>query len=107
MFDRLAGRVPGFDPPAAPTAPISDGRPREDQQGAASQGGRPRHCWVVDAPDVPGRWPGVLLGWKRDQDGWLGRVILGAEGRHGMVSMTLWVRGEHMQPVHRLANAVP
>ena len=24
----------------------------------------PRHCWVIDAPECPGRWPGVLLGWE-------------------------------------------
>ena len=33
-----------------------------------------RHCWVVDAPGHPGRWPGLLLEWRREGDGWLGRV---------------------------------
>ena len=58
----------------------------------------PRHCWVVNAPEVPGRWPGVLLGWEQDHKGWLGRVILAAEGSEGMVTMTLWVRAEHLHP---------
>jgi hypothetical protein len=33
-----------------------------------------RHCWVVDAPGHPGRWPGLLLEWRREEDGWIGRV---------------------------------
>ena len=33
-----------------------------------------RHCWVVDAPGHPGRWPGLLLEWRRETDGWVGRV---------------------------------
>jgi hypothetical protein len=33
-----------------------------------------RHCWVVDAPGHPGRRPGLLLEWRREADGWFGRV---------------------------------
>jgi len=33
-----------------------------------------RHCWVIDPPGRPGRWPGVLIGWVSGPDGWLGHV---------------------------------
>lgn len=39
-----------------------------------SRGDDARHCWVIDAPGHPGRWPGLLLEWRRADDGWLGRV---------------------------------
>jgi hypothetical protein len=34
-----------------------------------------RHCWVVDAPGHPGRYPGLLAEWRRGGDGWQGRVV--------------------------------
>jgi hypothetical protein len=33
-----------------------------------------KHCWVVDAPGAPGRWPGLLIEWRRTETGWEGRV---------------------------------
>ena len=92
----LAGRVPGIEPPTATphTAPVEETADR-----AAPDGGHPRHVWVVNTPEAPGRWPGVLLGWQRRADGgWVGRVTMAAVGREGMVTMTLWVRAEHLRP---------
>lgn len=35
-----------------------------------------RHCWVIDAPGHPGRFPGLLVEWRRSEhDGWEGRVV--------------------------------
>jgi hypothetical protein len=42
--------------------------------GGAATGNR-RHCWVVDAPGHPGRYPGLLAEWRRERDGWQGRVV--------------------------------
>lgn len=53
---------------------------------------RPQHCWVTDAPDIPaGRWPGLLLDWVKDDDGWSGRVVVAAVAHDGpgMVVQTL------------------
>src|SRR5207302_3297125 len=41
---------------------------------SARQGEDARHCWVIDASGHPGRWPGLLLEWRRGEEGWLGRV---------------------------------
>ena len=38
-----------------------------------------RHCWVVDAPGHPGRYPGLLAEWRRDDAGWEGRVVYALE----------------------------
>jgi hypothetical protein len=84
---RRSGEIPAL---------TMDQEPRR-QLPTASAG--PRHCWVIDAPECPGRWPGVLLGWEQDGKGWLGRVMVAVEGRQGMVTMTLWIRAEHLRPV--------
>jgi hypothetical protein len=34
-----------------------------------------RHCWVVDCPGHPGRYPGLLAEWRRAGDSWEGRVV--------------------------------
>jgi hypothetical protein len=34
-----------------------------------------RHCWVVDPPGERGKWPGLLVEWRQEEDGWHGRVI--------------------------------
>ncbi len=35
-----------------------------------------RHCWVMDPPGWPGRWPGLLHRWYRSDDGWRGEVTM-------------------------------
>jgi hypothetical protein len=35
-----------------------------------------RHCWVIDPPGWPGRWPGLLHRWQRSELGWLGVVTM-------------------------------
>lgn len=48
-----------------------------ERVGAAPAPGAPpgRHVWVVDAPGHPGRWPGLLVEWRRRSPGWEGRVV--------------------------------
>ena len=38
--------------------------------------GHPQHCWVVDAPGLPGTRAGLLVEWLRVYDVWLGRVAV-------------------------------
>jgi len=105
----LAGRIPGFPAPdqtVAPDPTPEHGTPPQHgttagrlKAQASPATGTPRHCWVIDAPEAPGRWPGVLLGWEQDARGWIGRVVMGVAGSEGMVTMTLWVRAEHLRPV--------
>ncbi len=41
----------------------------------AAEASEARHCWVVDAAGHPGRWPALLVEWRRGATGWEGRVI--------------------------------
>ena len=51
-----------------------------------------RHCWVVDPPASPGRWPGVLVEWRRERDGgWSGRVVWVAQDECGPVVLEAWL----------------
>jgi hypothetical protein len=43
-------------------------RPHAPEQAEA------RHCWVTDAPGHPGRYPGLLLEWRRAGNDWAGLV---------------------------------
>lgn len=58
----------------------------------------PRHCWVVDPPDCPGRWAGVLLEWRTDQDGRSGRVVYVVIDDGQAVKVSAWVPAEHLRP---------
>ena len=46
-----------------------------------------RHCWITDAPGLPaGRWPGVVVEWRRLGARWQGRaLVVVPEGRDGRV----------------------
>src|SRR4051794_20394253 len=35
-----------------------------------------RHCWVTDPAGVRGRWPGVVLEWRRREGRWQGRAVV-------------------------------
>ncbi len=55
------------------------------------------HCWVLTPRD--GARPGVLLAWRREGRGWLGRaayVLLDAEGRPVLVDG--WVPAAALRP---------
>jgi hypothetical protein len=67
-------------------------RVRQDRDGE-----RPptrRHCWVVDAPGHPGRYPGLLAEWRRRDDDWEGRVVYALdEADNGCRLVERWVPG--------------
>jgi hypothetical protein len=65
----LADRVRRGGTESEPTAPLEH------------EGGR--HCWVVDAPAQPGRYPGVLLEWRRRDQAWDGLVAYVLPEPHG------------------------
>jgi hypothetical protein len=35
-----------------------------------------RHCWLTDAPGLPGRWPGLVVAWRRHAGHWQGRILV-------------------------------
>jgi hypothetical protein len=66
---------------------------------AVDAGGR--HCWVVDSPGHPGRWPGVLLEWRQADDGWEGLVAYVIPEPHGrgVRLVERWIGAGHLEPV--------
>jgi hypothetical protein len=57
----------------------------------------PRHCWVVDPPGYPGRWPGLVLQWAlTDADRWAGRAVFAVETGDHAGLIELWLDQDHL-----------
>jgi len=58
-----------------------------------------RHCWVGAPVDGGARRPGLLLEWRRTEDGrWQGRVAYAAELRPGRwATVEEWLPAETLQ----------
>lgn len=69
--------------------------PQRDEPQARAGG---RHCWVVDASGHPGRWPGLLVEWRRAGDRWEGRVVyvLPEPAGSGTRLVERWVDADHL-----------
>ncbi|WP_432547850.1 hypothetical protein [Kineococcus sp. SYSU DK004] len=89
---RRRGEPSPFADPPAPAAAPPAAAPVLERPGG-------RHCWVQGPPEDPGPFPGLLLAWRRDGTGWLGRVayvLLDEEQRPVLVDT--WVAAEHLRP---------
>ena len=59
----------------------------------------PRHCWVLNPPSAPGRWPGLVVQWRSVGGHWEGRVVVViGRGRDAAV-LDVWMREEQLTPV--------
>lgn len=79
-------------PPPAPPSP--DEPPSEPWARAIVQ----RHCWVLDLPDCPGRWAGLLLEWGRGDTGWRGRVVYAVTDGGQCILVQAWVDAAYLRP---------
>ena len=67
------------------------------QPGPAPVGAR--HCWLTDPPGEPGRWPGLVVEWRRGDLGWEGRVAYGVPGTVGAIRLIeQWLPASHLRP---------
>ncbi|MDK3257999.1 hypothetical protein QOZ86_15940 [Blastococcus capsensis] len=57
-----------------------------------------RHCWVHDPPETPGTWPGLLVEWRRRDDGWQGRVVYTLPRPHGPALVEAWLPAARLEP---------
>ena len=87
----LADRAARSGVPVPPTSepPPPARRPAGDGHG--------RHCWVLDPPDAPGTWPGLLVEWRQRADGWHGRVAYTVVGAHGPVLVEAWLPADQLK----------
>ena len=59
----------------------------------------PRHCWVLNPPSAPGRWPGLVVEWRSTAGHWEGRVVVVlGRGRDAAV-LDVWMREEQLTPL--------
>jgi hypothetical protein len=58
----------------------------------------PRHCWVTDPPTAPGRWPGVVVGWRAVDGRWEGRVVVVVGSGPAAAVLDLWLGEEQLAP---------
>jgi hypothetical protein len=80
------------DRPPAGTGPT-------DRRSDVRTTGGPRHCWVVGYQLAPGRWPGLLLQWRRTEHGWSGLVAFVVTGTDDdPVFLQLWLPAEQLRP---------
>jgi hypothetical protein len=76
---------------------------RQVRQSEQSRGDRsrlpPRHCWVLNPPSAPGRWPGLVVEWRSAAGHWEGRVVVVlGRGRDAAV-LDVWMREEQLTPL--------
>ncbi len=68
------------------------------ERSAASAGVGGRHCWVVGLPAAPGRWPGLLVEWRKSsRDGWQGRVLYAVVAGQEVVVVQQWLDARHLE----------
>jgi hypothetical protein len=87
----LADRAARSGVPAAPPP----GPPAPGRRPAGN--GHGRHCWVLDPPDAPGTWPGLLVEWRQREGGWHGRVAYTVIGEHGPVLVEAWLPADQLK----------
>ena len=58
-----------------------------------------KHCWVVDSPGHPGRWPGVLVEWRQNDAGWHGLIayVVPDVAGPGVRLVMRWVAAAHLE----------
>lgn len=71
---------------------------RRDLVGVTGPPPAARHCWVFGLPDAPGRWPGLLVEWRKT-DRWLARVVYAIDDGQQTILIEAWVAAEHLEPV--------
>ena len=89
LADRAARSGVPVPPAQSPAPAPAVGRPAGNGHG--------RHCWVLDPPDAPGTWPGLLVEWRQRDDGWHGRVAYTVVGAHGPVLVEAWLPAEQLK----------
>ena len=80
---------------------VPRGRPTLAERSRASLGGEApatapvsRHCWVSGLADHPGRWPGLVLEWRKATPTiWQGRVVYAVDDGRQTILIEAWLSG--------------
>lgn len=60
--------------------------------------GMARHCWVTDPPTAQGRWPGIVVEWRRREGRWQGRVVVVIGDGPDSHVIHAWLDQDHLAP---------
>jgi hypothetical protein len=93
MYRGRAGRSLGERAADSGVRPELSPRP-----GAPHDVAEGRHCWVHDPPDATGTWPGLLVEWRRHDEGWQGRVVYTVVGATGSRLVEAWLPAGRLEP---------
>ena len=74
------------EPAPAPTSAVPDSSSR-------------RHCWVQGPPECAGPWPGVVVEWRRADDGWLALVTYVVTEPTGSTTIHAWLAAHLLTPI--------
>src|SRR5664280_381909 len=79
-------------PPALPGGQAPVRVPAQAVAGAA------RHCFVINPAGHPGKWPGLLVEWRRPSstNAWLGRVMYAVQADGQTQLAEAWLGQEHL-----------
>jgi hypothetical protein len=84
-----------------PAACRGTGRTLAERSGAgpaAEQRVAGRPCWVIDAPGYPGRFPGIVLEWRRAGDAWEARVAYAMDDARAARLVERSIANTHLHP---------
>lgn len=59
---------------------------------------RRRHCWVIGPAQDPGPWPGLVLEWHRDAEGWRARVVYLTDADGAQTVVQTWLDARLLRP---------
>lgn len=66
---------------------------------AASSVPAARHCWVSGLAEHPGRWPGLVLEWRKVTPSiWQGRVVYAVDDARQTILIEAWLSGSCLEP---------
>ncbi|MCD5313277.1 hypothetical protein [Kineosporia babensis] len=81
------------DPIPWPGGPRPEDRKRAQARVRAQAG---QHCWVTDPNGSGTPQAGLLLDWRRERDGWWGRVVLCFSNVEGLTVTDTWLPAKQL-----------
>jgi hypothetical protein len=80
---------------------LGDSADRASRDPSLSREAVDRHCWVTNAAGVRGRWPGIVLEWRRHEGRWQGRAVAVVLNGEDQQDIYAWFDQDDLAPAER------